>query len=90
MNLDMALAKVGGFGRFQTLATIGLSFLRTSGSVLIYTGAYLVLPQEYKCRFDSSSEFASCSTELICSARKAGDPIEYRVDTSYEFYLNNW
>ena len=42
-NLDMALAKVGGFGRYQTLITLGISLLRNSGSVLVYILAYLVL-----------------------------------------------
>ena len=39
----MALAKVGGFGRYQTLTTLGISLLRCSGSILSYMFAYLVL-----------------------------------------------
>ena len=30
-----------------------------------------------------------CSVETICNAQP-GDGLEYKVDTSYEYYINNW
>jgi len=47
----------------------------------------------YTCRFDSSSPFNSCSAETdICPVLDSGmaTSLEYQVDTSYEYYLNNW
>ena len=44
MNLDMAFAKIGGFGNFQIIITISMCILRNSGSLLFYMFAYLVLP----------------------------------------------
>ena len=46
----------------------------------------------YLCRFGAEGSFDSCSAEeVICPA--LDDPsssIEYRVDESYDYYLNNW
>ena len=41
--------------------------------------------------FPSSSDYQTCSTEQICEARK--DPqseLIYKVDKTYEYYLENW
>ena len=53
LNLELALTRVGGFGLFQTLVTIGMGFLRNSGVPVIYMFAFLVLPHNYECRDDS-------------------------------------
>ena len=34
--------------------------------------------------------FGECSTDEICAAKGAGDDITYKVDESYEYYMNNW
>ena len=44
MNLEMALTKVGGFGRFQLFMTIVFTFVRNMGGTLFYLFAFLILP----------------------------------------------
>ena len=44
INLDMAFARVGGFGLFQSLAVFSLALLRNSGNWLVYIYVYLNLP----------------------------------------------
>ena len=46
----------------------------------------------YECKIDLDAPFESCSAKTdICPRLETGDSqIEYRVDTSYEYYLNNW
>lgn len=45
----------------------------------------------YVCSFDGGSSYATCQAETdICPALEAGSSVDYRVDTSYEYYLNNW
>ena len=60
MNLDMALQRVGGFGLFQTMVTIGLAMLRNAGSPLMALFPLLTLAQRYECRTDPDAEWASC------------------------------
>ena len=43
LNLDQALAKVGGFGTFQTLTLAGMTLLRNAGMPLVYLYSYLTL-----------------------------------------------
>ena len=68
------------------------SISRNSGAFFAYCFAYLVLKQNYLC--GSGDDYSECSAEYICAARKTyGDqnlPFSYKVDTSYEYYLNNW
>jgi len=92
MNYEMALQRVGGFGFFQGFSVVSLSLLRNSGNWLLYLFAYLNLPQKYECRQDKLGDnWLSCSAkEDICPALEQGDTIEYRVDTSYEYYMRNW
>ena len=86
------MAEMGGFGRFQKLSTVAMSFMRTGGLYMYYAFAYLTLEQMYECRSDKDQPFASCSAKNdICPQLEKGDKqIEYRVDTSYEYYLDNW
>lgn len=86
----MAFEKVGGFGLYQVVATTGLSLLRNAGSVLIYMFAYLVFAAEYECRTDPTAAYGTCSVDEICKAKADGTELDYRIDTSYEYYLNNW
>ena len=47
----------------------------------------------YECRQGDSGPFTSCEAETdICPVLASGidSQLEYRVDTSYEYYLNNW
>ena len=82
---------MGGFGRFQWLATALLCLTRNSGNFFYYTFGYMTLEQIYKCSFDSGDTFSACSIkEDICPALANGFPIEFQVDTSYDYYLNNW
>ena len=94
MNLDVetAFKITGGFGRFQIFATIAMCLALNGGNYLYYAFAYLTLEQKYECRFDPSEAFQACSAdEVICPALESGaQGFEYRVDTSYEFYLDNW
>ena len=91
MNLDMALNRVGGFGLFQVIVTIGIAILRNAGSGLYYLFAYLTLPQLYECRADPTLDYTTCSAaEDICPAIQQGSMVDFRVDTSYEYYLENW
>lgn len=73
------------------MLNIAMPLLRNSGSSMIYIFAYLVLPQKYLCRTDPEGSFESCEADtVICPALAEGSFIEYHVDTSYEYYLNNW
>ena len=58
---------------------------------MYYGFAYLTMEQMYKCQYASDGPFVTCSAENdICPALASDEAIEYRVDTSYEYYLNNW
>ena len=40
---------------------------------------------------EPDAEFSSCDAdEVICPALENGIFIEYKVDKSYEYYLENW
>jgi hypothetical protein len=71
-----------------------MAIARNGGLYLYYAFTYLTLEQMYECRFNPASPFVSCSAkELICPTLDAATQLagfEYRVDTSYEYYLNNW
>ena len=69
-----------------------MCLMRTGGLYLYYGFAYLTLEQMYECRNDPDAPFTSCAAETdICPKLESGDTqIEYRVDTSYEYYLHNW
>ena len=42
---------MGGFGKFQWLATIFLTISRNAGNYMYYGFAYLTMKQMYECRF---------------------------------------
>ena len=86
LNLDMAYGKVGEYGRAQWLPTFVVCIARNANNYLYYPYAYLVLAQQYVCE-DNPGQFSSCTKEEICLADVR--PF-YKVDTSYEYYLNNW
>jgi hypothetical protein len=71
---------------------IVLSFVRNFGNFIYYSFTFLILEQQYKCRFGPADAFEVCSKEdTICPALEAGTPgLEYQIDTSYVNYLWNW
>ena len=82
---------MGSLGRIQWLVIIVNSVARNMNNYLYYPFAYLVLEQQFLCRFSSDSSFSQCSAESICSAKQ--DPqstLVYKVDTSYDYYIDNW
>jgi hypothetical protein len=91
---------VGTYGKIQWVLTFVNSVARNSGMFLYYPFAYLVLEQQFLCReptpggFTSKPTWETCSAEAICGAREARPWLEfgedYKVDTSYEFYIENW
>ena len=95
-TIESALNEVGGFGRFQWLALIVMMITRNGGNYMYYAFAYLTMEQMYECKFGDSAGFESCSAEEdICPVLDGTDPLakqdlEYRVDKSYDYYLNNW
>ena len=52
----------------------------------------MVLEQFFLCRFGPDEDFRSCSAEEeICPALESDiNGFEYKVDTTYEYYINNW
>jgi hypothetical protein len=42
-DLESAITEMGGFGRFQKLATVAMCLMRTGGLYLYYAFAYLTL-----------------------------------------------
>ena len=67
-----------------------MAIIRNSGTFPVYVYAYLTLEQKFLCQSNTDSSFNECSAEEICAARDAGVQINYVVDKSYEFYMNNW
>lgn len=91
MNLDMALTRVGGFGLFQIINTIGMSLMRVGGGPLLYLFAYLTMPQKYECKMEPEAPWEACDAyEVICPALEQGSYIEYQIDKTYQYYLINW
>lgn len=92
LNLDLAYQRVGEYGRAQWLLTFVNSVARNAGTYMYYPFAYLVLEQQYLCRFEESdTAYSVCSTEEICMRREAdADYSDYMVDKSYKYYLENW
>ena len=93
-SLDSAYEKIG-HGNMQRMIAYVASISRNSGAFFAYCFAYLVLKQNYLCTSEvGGTNFSECSVEDICAARNLhGDqnlPFDYKVDTSYEYYLNNW
>ena len=93
ITLDTAYDRIG-HGRIQRILVFVNSIVRNSGCFFNYCFAYLILEQSYVCSplGGEQSTFAECSVETICAARESDEPLSftYKVDTSYEFYLNNW
>ena len=91
-DIESAYAEMGGFGKFQWLTAITLTLARNGGNWMYYGFAYLTMEQMYKCQFEAGGPFVSCSAEeQICPAlaREEG-LVQYQVDTTYEYYLDNW
>lgn len=89
--MDLAFREVGGFGFSQSLSLFCFMLVRQSGAFLIYGFPYLTLTQEYLCRTSREGDFMSCSAQTdICPAIEADSFVEYKVDSSYEFYFENW
>lgn len=90
-DLDHAFEMVGGFGRFQWLATIALTIARNGGNYMYYGFAYLTMEQMYTCQAAADKPYMTCSAEEdICPSLATDQPLSYRVDDSYLYYLNNW
>ena len=86
LNLNMAYEKVGEYGCAQWLLTFVVCIARNANNYIYYPYAYLVLEQHYLCE-NESGEFLSCTREEICEGENLPN---YKVDTSYEYYLDNW
>ena len=56
-SLDNAFSEAGSFGRFQWLMTIAMMVARNSGCFILYQFSFLVMEQEYECRFSSTEKF---------------------------------
>ena len=67
-NLDRAYKKVGEFGRAQWLLTFVNSIARNAGCYMYYPFAYLVLEQQYLCRFPGAEgeDYEICSAATVC------------------------
>lgn len=70
---------------------------RNSGAFFAYCFAYLILEQKYVCSpTGGDGVFSECSVQEICDARTLAKesggtvPFSYKVDTSYDYYLENW
>lgn len=88
-TLERAFQETGGFGIFQFISILCLALLRNSGMYFIYAFGYLTLQQQFLC--SKSNGFEQCSVkDAICPALERGEHIEYKIDTGYEYYLNNW
>ena len=90
-NLDQALTKVGSLGKVQWFVILINAINRNAGSYLYYPIAYLVLEQKYVCTNQLDGVYTSCTNEEICLAKD--DPFStlfYKVDTRYDYYLENW
>ena len=94
LTLDKAY-RIIGHGRIQRILVYVNSISRNCGAFFAYCYAYLILKQMYVCSptGESTSEvYSTCLVEDICAARESGQPLDftYKVDTSYEYYMNNW
>jgi hypothetical protein len=98
-NLDIAYTRVGEFGRAQWLLTFVNSVARNGGCYMYYPFAYLVLEQQFLCGVNSvlsqnndvSSFYIKCSAAEICLIQETNPSYsDFKVDTSYSYYLNNW
>ena len=83
---------MGGFGRYQWIATFFLTLVRNGGNYMYYGFAYLTMQQMYECRYSEADPFTTCSAKAeICPALESDvASIQYQVDTTYEYYMDNW
>ena len=86
-TVDEALEQTGGFGIFQFFLTFAIMFIRQSGNYFYCGFAFLTLKQQYLC-LGADGYYTQCSVETVCQGREAG--LQYKVDTGYEDYIENW
>lgn len=68
-----------------------MTLLKNAGGPVLYLYSYLTLPQKYECKLEADADWTECdAATFICPAQERGEHVEYRVDTSYEYYLENW
>ena len=61
---------------------------RNANHYFYYPFAYLVLEQQFLCDAKGTGIYTSCTKEQICSS---GDrAIPFKVDESYEYFIQNW
>ena len=92
INLDRAYKQVGEFGRAQWILTFVNSVARNAGTYMYYPFAYLVLEQYFFCNFNGTADgYEQCTAKEICLQREV-DPLfnDFKVDTSYQYYIKNW
>ena len=87
-SIDEALDQIGGFGLFQLFTTFACTLARNSGDFLFIGFGFLTLAQRYVCLSEDDGSYKQCSIESVCQGRDHG--LRYRVDTSYEDYVENW
>ena len=71
MNIDQAISKTGGCGRFQIFASLLLIFAFIMGGFVTFSLPLLNLQPDYLCDFDATSTheptWTKCSYEEACS-----------------------
>ena len=68
-----------------------MTLTRNGGLYPYYAFAFMTLEQMYECSYDGGITYATCQAETdICPVLASGGSVNYRVDTSNEYYMNNW
>ena len=88
--MDLAVKRVGGFGRYQFLCTVIMALFRNAGLSIIYGVPTLVAQQDYLCRTVPDAPLEACETDNICALLAKGDFVEYEVDKTAIGYLQAW
>jgi MFS family permease len=85
ISINKAFNKAGGFGFAQIIALFCLSVVRNSGIAFVYMFGILTMEQQYECIKEGQSDYSQCLSSEICA-----NDFDYRIDKTYEYYLENW
>ena len=92
-SFEEAIARSGGFGRLQWLASLILILAINAGELLVVNLAYFELMPTYECRADGpdgETYWAGCEPADFCAADGSYDREAVRVDWSSPTSLHNW
>jgi MFS family permease len=90
-NVDLAVKRVGGFGRYQLLMTILMALFRNAGMSIVYGVPTFTTQQKYFCStVEGVSPKVICERELICERLEQGLYVDYEVDKSDIGYIYGW